>query len=84
MGSIDRQKQRQDGEQIDDPDSEAASKPGKTARDSNITAVERLLAETLGLKVSIATKGQEKGKLIIYYNNLDQLDSVCTKLGVES
>ena len=67
-----------------DPDSEAASKPGKTARDSNITAVERLLAETLGLKVSIATKDQEKGKLIIYYNNLDQLDSVCTKLGVES
>lgn len=61
-----------------------ASKPGKTARDSNIAAVEKLLAEALGLKVSIAMKNQEKGKLTLYYNNLDQLDSVCSKLGIKS
>ncbi|MEO1161857.1 MAG: ParB/RepB/Spo0J family partition protein [Pseudomonadota bacterium] len=61
-----------------------ASKPAKEATDTNIAAVEKLLAEALGLKVSIATKSAEKGKLTIHYNNLDQLDTVCSKLGIKS
>lgn len=54
----------------------------KTTDDSNITAVEKMLAEAIGLKVSIETKTPEKGKLIINYKTLDQLEEICTKLGV--
>ncbi|WP_108880254.1 ParB/RepB/Spo0J family partition protein [Anderseniella sp. Alg231-50] len=61
-----------------------ASKPAKEATDTNIAAVEKLLAEALGLKVSIAAKSAEKGKLTIHYNDLDQLDTVCSKLGIKS
>lgn len=67
-----------------DPGGGSASKPGRKTTDSNIAAVEKLLAEALGLKVSIAIKSHEKGKLTIHYNNLDQLDIVCSKLGIRS
>ncbi len=67
-----------------DPGGGSASKPRRKATDSNIAAVEKLLAEALGLKVSIAIKSHEKGKLTIYYNNLEQLDIVCSKLGIRS
>jgi len=60
------------------------SKPAKKATDTNIAAVEKLLAEALGLKVSIASKTAEKGKLTIHYNDLEQLDTVCSKLGIRS
>jgi ParB family chromosome partitioning protein len=60
------------------------SKPAKKTIDTNIAAVEKLLAEALGLKVSIAAKTAEKGKLTIYYNDLEQLDTVCSKLGIRS
>ena len=62
----------------------AESKPARKTTDTNITAVEKLLSEALGLKVSIAAKTAEKGKLTIHYNNLDQLDTVCSKLGIRS
>ncbi len=62
----------------------AAGKPAKKTTDSNIAAVEKLLAEALGLRVSIAAKTAEKGKLTIHYNDLDQLDTVCSKLGIKS
>ena len=61
-----------------------ASKPAKKTIDTNIAAVEKLLAEALGLKVAIATKTAEKGKLTISYNNLEQLDTICSKLGIRS
>ncbi len=67
-----------------DPGAGVACKPAKKKTDSNITAVEKLLAEALGLKVSIAIKSREKGKLTIHYNDLDQLDAVCSKLGIRS
>jgi len=60
------------------------NKPAKKTTDTNITAVEKLLAEALGLKVSITTKTAEKGKLTIHYNDLEQLDTVCSKLGIRS
>ena len=62
----------------------AVSKPARKTTDTNIAAVEKLLAEALGLKVSIATKTAEKGKLTIHYNDLEQLDTVCSKLGIRS
>jgi len=67
-----------------DPGDRVAGKAGKKTTDSNIAAVEKLLAEALGLKVSIAITSHEKGKLTIHYNNLDQLDTVCSKLGIRS
>ncbi len=67
-----------------DTGSRGAGKPAKKPTDTNIAAVEKLLAEALGLKVSIATKNAEKGKLTIYYNSLDQLDTVCSRLGMKS
>ena len=67
-----------------DTGSGPASKPAEKPRDTNIAAVEKLLTEALGLKVSIAIKNAEKGKLTIHYNNLDQLDLVCAKLGIRS
>lgn len=67
-----------------DTGSGTTSKPAEKPRDTNIAAVEKLLTEALGLKVSIAIKNAEKGKLTIHYNNLDQLDLVCAKLGIRS
>ncbi len=67
-----------------DTGSGTASKSPDKPRDTNIAAVEKLLTEALGLKVSIAIKNAEKGKLTIHYNNLDQLDLVCAKLGIRS
>lgn len=42
-------------------------------------AVERLLSEALGLKVTLTVRG-ESGKLEIRYKTLEQLDSLCDKL----
>ena len=51
----------------------------KPAKDADTLALERLLADTLGLHVSIDHKG-EGGKLEIRYRTLEQLDGVCAKL----
>jgi ParB family chromosome partitioning protein len=50
-------------------------------KDPDIRALERRLTDTLGLDVSIDSKG-EKGTLQIKYKDLDQLDAVLRKLGV--
>lgn len=67
-----------------DTGSGTEGKPAQKTTDTNIAAVEKLLAEALGLKVSIAVKTAEKGKLTIHYNDLEQLDTVCSKLGIRS
>ncbi len=48
-------------------------------RDANTVALEKMLADTLGLKVSITGRGA-KGTLMIRYQNLDQLDDLLRKL----
>ena len=48
-------------------------------RDPNVTALESSLSDNLGLKVSIAAKG-ETGKLTIQYDTLEQLDDVIARL----
>ena len=50
-------------------------------KDADTRAVERRLAEALGLKVQLQTKG-EGGELRIRYSDLDQLDLLCRKLGL--
>ncbi len=55
-------------------------KPAKgKLRDANTVALEKMLADTLGLKVSITGRGA-KGTLMIRYQTLDQLDDVLKKL----
>jgi len=49
------------------------------AKDADISALERELAELLGLKVSIADRG-ERGELRIAYGSLEQLDDVIRRL----
>jgi len=56
-------------------------------KDADTRAIEGDLSANLGMKVSIDHKsGQEKGKIMINYNNLEQLDDICriltaTRLG---
>lgn len=59
---------------------EKGSKPAKgKLRDANTVALEKMLADTLGLKVNISGRGA-KGTLMIRYQNLDQLDDLLRKL----
>ena len=44
--------------------------------DPNISALQNQLAEKLGAKVAIQTMTKGKGKLIIHYNSLDELDGI--------
>jgi len=59
-------------------------RPGGTAgrkKDADTMALEKDLSAAVGMKVSIDHEG-EAGKIVINYNDLDQLDEVCSKLGV--
>ncbi|WP_029006672.1 ParB/RepB/Spo0J family partition protein [Azorhizobium doebereinerae] len=53
------------------------------AKDADTRALEKLLTDTLGLVVTLQGKG-EAGELRIRYTDLDQLDQLCRRLGVES
>ena len=59
-----------------------ARKSGKKSaavKDADTRALEKSLGETLGLKVDIKHKGKG-GKMVIHYQDLDQLDAVCSRL----
>jgi ParB family transcriptional regulator, chromosome partitioning protein len=65
--------------------------PGKSAKprpprahDADITAVERHLAELLGVAVGIAYQGAGAGSLTLRFATLDQLDMICQRLSGES
>jgi ParB family chromosome partitioning protein len=47
--------------------------------DADTAALERQLGDLLGLKVSVAHKGQG-GTVTLHYSSLDQLDMVCQRL----
>ncbi|MGC1773021.1 MAG: chromosome partitioning protein ParB, partial [Pseudolabrys sp.] len=49
------------------------------AKDANTRALEKRLADSLGLEVSVEHRG-EGGTLKIKYRNLEQLDAVLKKL----
>ena len=61
---------------------EAGHKP-KDDTDSNVKAFEKAITEAIGLRVAIQPGSGERGKLVINYKTLDQLDAICRKLGVE-
>ncbi|WFE90157.1 ParB/RepB/Spo0J family partition protein [Roseibium porphyridii] len=80
-----------DAEKISqDPDALARLKGDKAPvvkaeKDADTKALEKRLADTLGLKVTVGHKpGKESGDLKIKYTSLEQLDELCRKLGVET
>lgn len=52
----------------------------KKVKDADTRALEDNLSQALGLKVSIVTKGGERGEVRIAYSSLEQLDEVCRRL----
>jgi ParB family chromosome partitioning protein len=50
--------------------------------DADTAALERQLADMLGLKVQVAHKGQG-GTVTLHYSSLDQLDMICQRLSGE-
>ena len=55
-------------------------KKGNKAKDPNILSLENEITQMLGLIIKIDHKDSEKGKLEIFYNNLEQLDDLIKKL----
>lgn len=57
-------------------------KPVKTqaAPDANLNALQQSLSERLGAKVDIQHHPKGKGKLVIAYNNLDELDGILGRI----
>jgi ParB family chromosome partitioning protein len=55
------------------------SKPAPAVKDPDTQALERDLAELLGLKVTVDARG-ERGAVTIHYRSLEQLDDVINRL----
>ncbi len=52
----------------------------KPRRDANVESLERELTERLATKVAVQASGKGRGKLVIHYNSLDQLDGILKRL----
>jgi len=62
-------------------DARTKGKPKKSvARDPNIAALERELAEKLATRVVIAHARSGRGKLVIHYHSVDELDGILERL----
>jgi len=59
-----------------------ASARNAKSLDPDLVALERQLADMLGLKVQVSHKGSG-GTVTLHYSNLDQLDMVCQRLSGE-
>ena len=55
-------------------------KRGNKLKDPNILSLENEITQMLGLSINIEQKGNEKGKLEIFYNNLEQFNDLIKKL----
>jgi ParB family chromosome partitioning protein len=51
-----------------------------SARDPNIAALERELAEKLATRVNLAHARNGRGKLVIHYHSLDELDGILERI----
>lgn len=58
--------------------------PEPKIKDPEINSLERSLSKRLGLRVSIKSKEQGKGKVILHYRNQEQLQAVLTYLENET
>jgi ParB family transcriptional regulator, chromosome partitioning protein len=58
-----------------------AKRPGpKSVRNADIAALEKELADLLGMKVALSHGESGAGEIRIAYRNLEQLDAICRKL----
>lgn len=56
----------------------------RTARDAHYAELEKTITRSLGLRAQLKGAGSKgKGKLTLHYTNLDQFDSLMSKLGVD-
>ena len=60
----------------------ASARNAAKAMDADLAALERQLADLLGLKVQVTHKGQG-GTVTLHYSSLDQLDMICQRLSGE-
>ncbi len=60
----------------------AGSKAGRAAtrKDPNIAALERDLAEKLAARVSVSHSRSGRGKVVIHYHSLDELDGILERI----
>jgi ParB family chromosome partitioning protein len=58
---------------------QARARPSPAEKDADTVALERLLSDATGLKVSVAHK-ENGGEVRISYKSLDQLDELCRRL----
>ncbi|MDP1700782.1 MAG: ParB/RepB/Spo0J family partition protein [Aestuariivirga sp.] len=56
------------------------TRKAKAAKDADTRALEKQLAEAMGLRVEIKAQGREGGTLLIKYKTLDQLDGITHRL----
>jgi len=56
------------------------SKPTRKKVDPDIRRLEQDLSERLGAEVRLEDRGSGKGKLVISYNSLDELDGILAKI----
>ncbi len=57
-----------------------STRKAKAAKDADTRALEKQLAEAMGLRVEIKAQGREGGTLLIKYKTLDQLDGITYRL----
>lgn len=66
--------------------SDDKKKPAKTVhkKGRDVIRIEESLSDTLGAEVKLASETREKGRIVIRYSSLDQLDGLLEKLGYTS
>jgi ParB family chromosome partitioning protein len=61
--------------------SKKQNKTTKTkTKDTDLLNIEKEMSESFGHKIEIETKNKKSGKVSIYYNTLDELDNIISKI----
>jgi ParB family chromosome partitioning protein len=55
-------------------------KPESVTQNADATQLEQKLSNTLGTKVNVRHNGEGRGKLVIQYANLDQLNGILSRI----
>lgn len=63
------------------PSAGVARSPHDAGKSEDVLQLENMLAESLGLRVSINTRGGQAGEVVISYDSLTQLDEILRRLG---
>ncbi len=75
-----RQAEHLAGSWNDEQNNKTAKRKSNNEKDADTRALERKLADVLGMKVTINHKSSGKGKIVLEYKTLDQLDELERKL----